>query len=496
MKRCILLLVDGLHPTVGEGELQAGRLPNLATLTASGGRGRAITSFPSTTSVSYLPFLTGCFPGRANVPSIRWLDRSRYKGRWWTDREAVRSYCGYQAGMLDRDIAPDAETIFERIPESAAFFTMITRGLRASADPTRGARKFWGAVSHYLGWHQPGDDVVGRHLLQWIERDQGWRFLFAQFPAVDGYTHQSRPDSPAVLGALHRVDRSIGLLTAALDRRRLTDDTLILVVSDHGASVVEHHLDLAPWLRRRGIRTLAHPELWRRDPTAAVMVAGNGSAMIYARPNDCRADRLTMAQLREPTAFGSQEVLVTALLEENAIAFLAAQDDRDTVRVASRAGEALVREVGERIEYRLVTGDPLAIGGPATLDRRAWLTHTFDQEFPDAPVQLIDQFRSPRGGDLLVVARKGFDFRDRWEIPEHKSGHGSMIRDHMQTPLWSSQPLGPIALRTADLYPSILAWLGEPCPAGIDGEPVWRPGEATTRPELEPGRLAGSPAER
>ena len=40
-----------------------------------GGRTRAITVFPSTTSVAYLPFLTGCTPGHCNIPSIRWLDR-------------------------------------------------------------------------------------------------------------------------------------------------------------------------------------------------------------------------------------------------------------------------------------------------------------------------------------------------------------------------------------------------------------------------------------
>src|SRR5688500_7024646 len=107
MKRSILLLVDGLRPDVAERELVAGHLPNLASLTRRGGAGRGITVFPSTTSVAYLPFLTGCLPGTCNVPSIRWLDRQRYAGRWWSDREAVRSYCGYQAGMLDDDIAPD-----------------------------------------------------------------------------------------------------------------------------------------------------------------------------------------------------------------------------------------------------------------------------------------------------------------------------------------------------------------------------------------------------
>src|SRR5919109_1240690 len=134
-RRCILLLVDGLRPDFAEARLAAGELPHLAGMLAGGGRTRAITVFPSTTSVAYLPFLTGCTPGRCNIPSIRWLDRTVYGGRWWRDRAAMRSYCGYQAPLLDRDIAPDVRTIFELVPESLGIFTPITRGLTDGRDP-------------------------------------------------------------------------------------------------------------------------------------------------------------------------------------------------------------------------------------------------------------------------------------------------------------------------------------------------------------------------
>ena len=86
MKRAFLILVDGLRPDVLESELEAARLPNLARLTERGARTRAVSVFPTTTSVAYLPFLTGCFPGTCNIPTIRWLDRAAYGGRWWTDR--------------------------------------------------------------------------------------------------------------------------------------------------------------------------------------------------------------------------------------------------------------------------------------------------------------------------------------------------------------------------------------------------------------------------
>lgn len=480
MRRVILLLVDGLRPDVAETALAAGQLPALSTMTADQGIARGITVFPSTTSVAYLPFLTGCTPGRANIPSIRWLDRARYRGRWWAERELVRSYCGYQASRLDADIAPGVPCIFELVPESLGIFTPIARGLSARRDPARGERKFWGALAHYAEWHQPSDSAVTRHLLRGVEA--GWQFIFAQFPAVDGYTHQSTPDGPLVLRALRQVDQTVATLRARLADRGELDETLIILVSDHGASAVHTHLDLADWFRGQGITTMSHPVIWERNPRAAVMVAGNGSAMVYARPGTPRADRLPLAGLRRAEGFGAGHDVIAALVAEPAVAFVAAEEEPGAVRVADASGEAIIESAadGDTISYRPRSGDPLGLGGAITASAEDWLQATWDAAYPDACGQLLDQFRAPRTGDLIVVAREGYDFRKRFEIPEHKSGHGSLIRSHMQVPVWTSVP-GPAApIRTVDLFPAMLEWLGRPVPDGIDGRLSWSPDAAAT----------------
>jgi hypothetical protein len=43
----------------------------------------------------------------------------------------------------------------------------------------------------------------------------------------------------------------------------------------------------------------------------------------------------------------------------------------------------------------------------------------------------------------------------------------------MQTPLWSNRKPAPIAMRTIDLFPTMLEWLGEAMPERMDGELVW-----------------------
>jgi hypothetical protein len=478
--RCFLLLVDGLRPDVAEARLAAGELPHLAAMVAEGGHTRAITVFPSTTSVAYLPFLTGCTPGRCNVPSIRWLDRQAYGGRWWREREAVRSYCGYQAPRLDADIAPDVRTIFELVPESIGIFTPVARGLTPARDPSRRERQFWGALAHYAQWHQPSDDAVARHLLRAV--DGPARFVFAQFPAVDGYTHQTHPDAGPVRRALRKVDAVVGRLRDRLSARGELERALVLVVSDHGSATVESHLDLADWFRAQGVPTLSHPVLWEREPRAAVMVAGNGSAMVYARPGVPRGDRWPLERLREPDAFGVQADLVAGLLRETPVGLVAAEAADGGLWVCDAGGAARLRRTATGIAYQPVTGDPLGVGGARAGTLREWLEATWDAPYPDAAYHLLDQFRSARTGDLVVVAREGYDFRERFEIPEHRAGHGSLVRSHMQTPVWASEPIPAEPIRTVDLFPAALDWLGEPVPAGLDGEAVWRPGERLRKP--------------
>jgi type I phosphodiesterase/nucleotide pyrophosphatase len=477
-KRVVLLLVDGLRPDVAEGALARGELPALQAMVRDGSVGRGVTVFPSTTSVAYLPFLTGCTPGHCNVPSIRWLERTSYAGKWWRERHLVRSYCGYQAGCLDGDVTPGIRNIFELVPESLGIFTPVAKGLTPERDPSRTERKFWGALAHYLEWHQPSDDAVSRHLLRGI--DEGWRFIFAQFPAVDGYTHQSTPDAPRVLRALQKVDLTVAALRERLATRGELEDTLILMVSDHGAAPVRVHLDLADWFRLQGVRTLSHPVVWEKDPQAAVMIAGNGSALVYAEPGVPRATRHSLERLRSPGALGVPVDLIAQLVREEAVAFVAAEEAPGGVRVASIAGEAVVRHDGATILYRPVSGDPLELGGEARRTAAEWLEASWDTPYPDACIQLLDQFRAERTGDLVVVAREGFDFRKRFEVPEHKSGHGSLIRSHMQIPVWTSVPGPATPVRSVDLFPAMLEWLGEEVPAGIDGQPVWSPARTAT----------------
>ena len=463
-RRVVFVLIDGARHDVLRALLAQGDLPNLARwVIEPGGMAVGTTVFPSTTGVAYIPFLFGRYPGTADVPGIRWLDRGAAGGGLRAQWRAARSYCGVQASWINRDIAC-GPSIFELVPQSLAICTPIIRGLRRGAHLMPKRRALLGIAAHYFGTYDALDRAVAD---AWVAAaGEPWRFLFVVFPGPDGLSHLLDPCHPRVLEAYRRIDRALGRFVA----RARTGGELptLFVAADHGASVVREHCDIALALEAWGVPTLRHPwHVWRRGAQAAVMVSGNGCAHVYFRP------RCGRAMPRDGAAVPSD--LVEQLLGLPAVQFGAWRDGHGDVVVASGWQRACVGADADGVYYEPLLGDPLGLG-PAriSLDDRELLARSRHTAFPDAPRQLVQLFSSSRTGDVVLAAARGSDFREAWEIPEHRAGHGSLIADHMEVPLAASVPLPDAPIRTVDLMPTMLETLGLPIPAGLDGIPFSR----------------------
>ena len=441
---------------------EAGELPNISRhVLEPGGMVPATTVFPSTTGVAYLPFLTGCYPGTCDVPGIRWMDRARYAGRWWRDREHVRSYCGYQGRLLSADVRPGIRSLFDLVPDAVGICTVFGRGLEPGRALAGRARILWGGLAHYTAGYSVLERAVGRALCRTATARP--RLVFAVFPGVDGVTHFHDPWHPAVLDTYREFDEIVGRYAGA---GGFEGDHLTFLVSDHGLSEVERHTDVALELEAAGLPTLRHPLVWRRAPRAAVMVSGNASCQVYLRPGVTRAARHAVAEIEAGAVPGIPGDLVARLVELPGVALVAGTDG-DDVTVVGRGGRAGLRVSDDEVSYTPDGGDVLGLGGAATRSDREWLAHSLEGPYPDAPIQLTQVFRSQRAGDLVVIAERGTDLRRDWEVPEHRSGHGSLITDHMRCLAAANVPLqGP--LRTVDVFATILDWLGCDLPEGID----------------------------
>jgi hypothetical protein len=464
--RATLIMLDGAAPDVFEELAAAGDLPNISRhVLEPGGSVPATTAFPSTTGVAYLPFLTGYFPGPCGVPGIRWMDSERYRGKWWRDRDHVRSYCGVQRGKLNSDLPDGMQSLFDIEQDSFALCSPYTRGLPAERYRTRLSRIVVGSLCHYTRSYKLLDRMIGRDFVELALRK--YRFVFAVFPGVDGLAHNFEPRHPKVLDLYREFDETIGRYVAA---GGLEENHFLAIVSDHGLTRIDRHTDVAEVLEDRGIRVLRHPTIWRRNPQVAVMVSGNASAQVYLRPGVSRSHRWSIPHIESGQVDGIPTDLVEFLANLDGVALVAGVDGADVV-VVSREGRARLVDLGDgRIKYDPETADVLELGGfSATKHERDWLAYSMDCRFPDAPAQLLQLFRSDRTGDLVLSATEHADLRDDWEFPEHRAGHGGLTREHMRCVVAINRPLkGP--KRSADVFGVILNHLGHAEPSGIDGQ--------------------------
>jgi hypothetical protein len=459
----VILLADGARPDTLDAALQRGALPALARLRDEGGFHVVTSCFPSVTGPAYTPFLMGRFPGPIGLPGLRWFDRARTACRF---PDYTRSYVGYQMSAVDRDLDPEAPTIFELCEESLAALSVISRGLhktrRIGAITARSA--FRAATTHFrgnvAGWLDIDRDVADQ-VVDRVRTDRP-AFTFAALTGVDKVSHSRGHESSTVLDALRIVDDTAARIRADAERDGRWGDMSLWIVSDHGHSRVAHHEDLAALIEGGGMRTMSHPWVYNIAPEVAVMVSGNAMAHLYVD---------VPARSRPASRDGRLRSLVEMLIERPSVDLLITPaGDEAFVRARDR-GSARIWRDDRGYHYRRESGDPLGIGADlagASTDEA--YDATLESDYPDGIVQIVHLATAPRSGEIILSAARDWDFRARYEPIPHISSHGALHREHMLVPLLVNHSVKREPRRTVDVMPSALAALGLPVPAGLDGE--------------------------
>jgi hypothetical protein len=417
--RVVVVIVDGLPLDLAEEVVP--ELPFLGP--RLGHRTSAISCFPSTTGPAYFPFLAGCTPGRANVPGIRWFDRTRPTPSAFPHR-GLRSYVGPDARKLATDT--NATTLFARHawPVSSPVPKDIPKRGEKSRDLLWAAAHVthrWDRADRRTSWK------LGRAL------GKGREIVFAVFPSVDELGHTFGLTSEKPRAALAEIDRLLAEKLAAFQGE-------ILLSADHGLTDTHTHLDLRGIVEERVGTTIAFPMITKRFPAAVVCESGNGMANVYLHGEDGWAERPSPERCRE---------LADSLLELDGIdsvALRGAEPETAELRTRSGAGRVGLTSAGFFQE-----GAAFAASFEGATPAEA-LERSVGERHPDAAFSLVSLFASERTGDLLVSAATGFDLRTKAEWPEHHATHGGLHRDHTVVPAFSSAPLPSRPLRTLDLF--------------------------------------------
>ncbi len=463
-KRCLLLLADGARPDLFQELCGKGLLPHCERLFKKRGRFTgAVSVFPSTTGPAYLPFLTGCYPGSCDIPGIRWFHKKKYgEGKPFFKR--FRSYVGFESFFMNSDIRISHPTLFEYFNSPVNIFSAINKGSSFKTNKTKQSRIWYWYYAHLTDHWSVPDAAATEKLLQALDEETD--FAFVVFPGIDEFSHLSHPHHEKTVQAYLHIDQTLGKIIHKLEKQNQLDETLIAIVSDHGLSATYQHFGVASFLESRGLKTFYYPKIFKKNFDVASMVSGNGMLHLYFKDVDGWKNRSSIEAIEK-----KYPGIISSLLEQEAIDLVAAKSPDGSLVVLSRKGKAKIGlDDQKKIHYSVEKNDPFGYPVfPSSMTDRDSLKLTFDTEYPDALVQLLQIFRSDRTGDLVVSATKGFDLRKRFEHPEHRSSHGGLIREHMMVPFFINAPISEKYARTCDVFPTLLKLMGKEIPETIDG---------------------------
>ena len=460
----VILLADGARPDTLSAAIDSGRLPALARLKEEGALHRVTSCFPSVTGPAYTPFLMGRFPGPIGLPGLRWYDRERTTCSF---PDYTRSYVGPQVSLVDQDLDPTAPTIFEICDKSLASLTPVGRGLRKRNRIGRLSPRtvFRAAKTHFsgdvAGWLDVDRDVAGM-VIDHIRRNKP-EFTFAAMVGVDKTSHSVGQPSALTDEALRIVDDTAARIRADAEQDGRWEQMHLWVTSDHGHSPVTAHEDLAGLIADWGYRTVAHPWIYKLRPEVAVMVSGNAMAHIYV--NLSARERLYW-----PNVSPRYQQLVERLLARASVDLMILPTTNGATVRSSRGDAEVSVHDGSRLSYRRVSGDPLGIGQDIRAAcQGAAYDCTAGTDYPDSLAQITTIATSARSGEIILSARRGWDYRSKYEPIPHVSSHGALHAEHIMVPLLTNRRYSGTPRRTTDVMPSALRALGREIPAGLDG---------------------------
>jgi len=258
----------------------AGHLPNLARLMAGGVYGDLESTLPPVTSPAWPTFMTGCNPGKHGV-----FDFIRPKGDGFdlVNSTSIRqptiwqilSQAGLKVGVMNvpvtypaepvngfmitgllsptrgGDICYPADLIRRYEPELGPYRIVPRVQYTPGAEEPFAADTYdliethgrWGA---HLMQHEPWDVFMLHFLSLDVMQHAMWRFMDKTHPRYEPSDFEH-----AIREGYVRVDRAIGRMLDQAD-----DDTIVLVMSDHGFGPLHAIVNLNNFLMEKGLLKL------------------------------------------------------------------------------------------------------------------------------------------------------------------------------------------------------------------------------------------------
>jgi hypothetical protein len=428
----ILIVIDGLTPSIFEASVGDRRAPTLTLLAEHGQYARATSTFPSLTPVCLSSIATGAHPDVHEIPHLVWYHREERRIVEYGSSFAALRAAGMARAILDTVInmnrshlGREAVTVFEALEDSgltaAAINITCYRGrtkhlptLPGITIPAYGPRRFFfynlfesdqtGAPLAVFARSEGSIDGYAAAVGRWLVTRDGFDFLTYYLPDYDFASHVYGPD-----GAHEALARSDAAVRALVDAAGGPDEFLqryaVVLCSDHGQTPITQSDRL-------------------EEPFAAtpdvVVTASNRAGMVYR----------TGPHAPEPRALAEQLDGVKSV----------------EVVLFREGDEAVARRDGEEVRF--------APGSDA-----GWLS-----EYPDGPARAWAAVANANAGEVIVSAKSGYEFLDL--AGRHHVGggsHGSLERGDSDVPMLTLG-LEAVPRSIVEVAPAVLGHFGVELP--------------------------------
>lgn len=290
---------------------KASKLPNISKLIKNGACSTKLKSiYPSLTYVVHTTMITGVYPDKHGVyhnnPFQPFIPEEEQKWFWFKKDvkvpavyDALKKHGKKSAGILWP--VTGKASISYNIPEIRAIknenqaIKILKNG---SPFFSMGMEKKFGRLRK--GIKQPYlDDFTTMCALDTIKKKKP-DLLLMHLIDLDDAKHKYGTDSPEIEKVLIRMDKRLGDIIEAVEEAGIKEDTVLLVVGDHGQINVRYKVKLNQLLKEKGLIYEEKGEMkWR----AYVQNAG-GSAYLHIKDNDKQAEQLALNILNNAIADG------------------------------------------------------------------------------------------------------------------------------------------------------------------------------------------------